>query len=274
MKVRSQYVSNWQRGVSKPNQQCVEALKQIEKEYGPIYTMTKEEIRAERARRGLTQQEMAKQLGVSSVTFGEREHGKSSPRSDHVDKMLGIKRKSFAVKKRPKKLVQDEMAKWLTNILHQTGLRRKELVALIGVHPTAFDKWRRGVSYPSEENIKKLKAIEENYGPASITTHEELKSRRKSLGLTQKEMAERMGITRVLYSKWESGTCRWDPILIDRVLGIYRKPFGVTKEERISLQNELMELTDSELNKNWMKDPFHVAKVQSISRALGIYAGK
>lgn len=134
--------------------------------------------------------------------------------------------------------------------------------------------WLRGRQIPSEIFTKVLKQVEREYGPVYILTKEEIKETRTQLGLTQKQMAKRVGVSLLLYGEWERGRVVPRSDQVDKILGIERKRFvekspKLTKEEKIMLRNELFDLTNNAIYEAWQRDPEHVAKVQAISRALG-----
>ena len=91
----------WIGGRQLPSKKYIRILKRVEKEYGPVYTLTEEELKAIRTDLGLTRERMAKRVEVSHWLYVQWERGNIIPRSDQVDKILGIERKRF-VKKLPK----------------------------------------------------------------------------------------------------------------------------------------------------------------------------
>lgn len=168
------------------------------------------------------------------------------------------------------------LKEWVREIQSKTGLRTKDFAKLIGASESTVYGWIGGRQLPNERFTQALKQIEREYGPAYTLTKEEIKATRTSLGLTRKQMARRAGVSRWLYEQWERGNVIPRSDQVDKILGIERKRFvekspKLTKEEKVTLRNELFDLTNNAIYEAWEKDPEHVAKVQAISRALGLY---
>lgn len=129
----------WIGGRQLPSEEFIKVLKQVEREYGPVYTLTKEEIKAMRTSLGLTRKQMAKRVGVSFSLYGEWERGNVIPRSDQVDKILGIERKRFVGKlpnipkltKEQKIMFRNELFDLTNNAIYEVWERDPEHVAKV-----------------------------------------------------------------------------------------------------------------------------------------------
>lgn len=138
---------SWIGGRQLPSKKYIRILKRVEKEYGPVYTLTKEEIKTTRVDLGLTREQMAKRAGVSLSLYEEWERGNVIPRSDQVDKILGIRRKHF-VKKPPNipKLTKE-----------QKIMLRNELFDL--TNNAIYEAWEK-----DPEHVTKVQAISRALG--------------------------------------------------------------------------------------------------------------
>lgn len=169
------------------------------------------------------------------------------------------------------------MKEWVRDVRSKTGLRSKEFAKLIGASESAVCGWVNGRQLPSERFTKVLRQVEREYGPIYTLTKEEIKAIRIDLGLTREQMAKRVGTSLWSYGEFERGNIIPRSDQVDKILGIDRKhPVKktpkiprLTKEEKITLRNELFDLTNNAIYEAWERDPEHVAKVQAISRALG-----
>jgi DNA-binding XRE family transcriptional regulator len=89
------------------------------------------------------------------------------------------------------------------------GLFQKQLAGQIGVDETTVYNWERNATSPqihvSPQVIKFL-----GYDPAPIpqSDSERLVTAGKAKGLTQKEMAKRIGVNPTTLARWERGKCQ------------------------------------------------------------------
>ena len=169
------------------------------------------------------------------------------------------------------------LKEWVRDVRSKTGLSSRDFAKLIGASESTLYGWIGGRQLPSKKYIRILKRVEKEYGPVYTLTKEELKAIRTDLGFTREQMAKRVGVSHWLYGQWERGNIIPRSDQVDKILGIDRKhPVKkppkiprLTKEEKITLRNELFDLTNNAIYEAWEKDPEHVAKVQAISRSLG-----
>ena len=100
------------------------------------------------------------------------------------------------------KTVGDHMRK------RRLGLKmlQKDVAAQIGVDTTSIHNWETNVSQPSLEYMPAIiDFVGYNPLPAANTVAEKLVRQRTSLGLSQKESAERLGVDAGTLGRWEHG---------------------------------------------------------------------
>ena len=94
-------------------------------------------------------------------------------------------------------------------------LQAKELANLIGVDPASIKNWERCNIMPSIGYVRRLEEALDVKFPSEMifpkeenntTLGEKIKHKRLELRLTQKELAERLGITAETVSDWEQGS--------------------------------------------------------------------
>lgn len=126
----------WIGGRQLPSEEFIKVLKQVEREYGPVYTLTKEEIKAMRTSLGLTRKQMAKRVSASPWLYEQWERGNVIPRSDQVDKILGIRRKRFVEKipkltKEQKIMLRNELFDLTNNAIYEAWEKDPEHVTKV-----------------------------------------------------------------------------------------------------------------------------------------------
>ena len=117
------------------------------------------------------------------------------------------------------------------------GLTQLALAMRLGVSPQAVGKWERGESEPDfpllcplakELNVtlETLFGLEqrEGYRPAAFEPkqlRQNLRARRTAAGLTQAELAEKLGLRPQTVSKWETGVCAPDIAYCKELCALY-----------------------------------------------------
>jgi len=120
-------------------------------------------IRDLRLKKGFTQEELAKKLGVEKVSVYNWEVGKVIPRRRHLQKLGEI----FGVPvhdllreiSTDSKAVGSIVMKKIKVLRRMHGLSQKELAARVGVTVGAVSKWERGLSMPDGTHLRKLAEI-------------------------------------------------------------------------------------------------------------------
>lgn len=105
----------------------------------------------------------------------------------------------------------------------EAGLTQKDMARNFGTSQPSYQQWESGKRTPNSDNLEKLanffnvstdyliglsdtkttaQAIEI---PNTSTFAQRLKALRKEAGLTQKEIAEQLGIKQPTYAQWENG---------------------------------------------------------------------
>lgn len=117
------------------------------------------------------------------------------------------------------------------------GLTQLTLAMRLGVTPQAVGKWERGESEPDltllcplakELNVtlETLFGLEQKAGyvPVDLSMEQlrdDLKARRTAAGLTQAELAAKLGLRPQTVSKWETGVCAPDLDYLNRLCALY-----------------------------------------------------
>lgn len=74
----------------------------------------------------------------------------------------------------------------------------------------------------------------------------ELRARREALGLSQEELAERLGVKQVTVSRWESGKrAPTDPVSVQMVIGALEDAADDLIEDILAMAEDEESLTDS-----------------------------
>jgi len=85
------------------------------------------------------------------------------------------------------------------------GLLQRQVAALLGVHPLTITNWERNATTPP---VASFPAIIEflGYDPSPRgTLQEQLLAKRRMLGLSQDDMAARLGVDPSTLQAWEAG---------------------------------------------------------------------
>jgi DNA-binding transcriptional regulator YiaG len=175
-----------------------------------------------RERLDLTQQEVAKILKVSPVTVAAWETGKSRPRQASLAQIAVVHAKSQAevdatLKRQAVPNVSSADIKRLRKAM---ALTQTALGGLIGVSAAAVTAWETSKTSPSRENRRALGALSQKprakidaelgrSGTAVAQTAlspEEIRSIREAAGLSQGELAKKLGVSANSVSNWETGS--------------------------------------------------------------------
>ena len=160
---------------------------------------------------GIPQRKMARLLGVKQSTISMWENAHASPSEEaqrKIEKLLKDSQEEL-----PASVKNEEMGPWISTKRKQLGLTQKELAGQVGVSTATVSLWETGQTTPSFRARRKVLDLLNKEGLAdemvSLNQHELLKdllvTRRKQLGLTQKEFAEKLQVSQAAISIWEKG---------------------------------------------------------------------
>lgn len=189
---------------------------------GPPSGVSPESLKNLRDRFELTQEELAALLGVSPVTVTAWETGKSTPRRSSVEKIAEVGQKSQEEVNRElgREPIPDLSADEIRRLREGFGLTQGQLAALIGVSDATVTSWETGQTTPNRQNRRKLAAIrskpraelEQELEQAGLAggaqaelSPDDIRETREKAGLTQRELAERLGVSVNSVSNWETG---------------------------------------------------------------------
>ncbi len=182
-----------------------------------------------RKRLDLTQQELADLLEVSPATVTSWETGKSRPRQSNLAQIVTLREmdqaevdEALGREPAPEAMKPEQ----LKRLRKKHDLIQAELAALIGVSPASITSWESGKTSPSRENrraIANVAAMARAEVDLALNRHEEggkgrpktrepelspeeIRSLRDSLGLSQRALAEKIGVSPNSISNWETGS--------------------------------------------------------------------
>jgi len=181
-----------------------------------------------RKRLSLTQLELAKLLEVSAVTVAAWESGRSRPRKGNLAQVVTLRGMDAAEvdaalgrQEAPDAPKPEQLRK----LRSQFCITQAELARLLSVSPASVTSWEAGKAVPGRKNrraIAELMAasasdIDARLGRAAAIgaipvavrrrglTPEQIKELRLKAGLSQKELAEKIGVSVNSISNWETG---------------------------------------------------------------------
>lgn len=118
-------------------------------------------VQKERQRLELTAKDYADLVGVSMITIYSWESGRTSPRSDQVEKWLAVKGmpkaaawKKLGIEELPPFKGKDVLAE-----RRRLGLTAAQYAKLVGVSMLTIYNWERGQSVPREAALEKWLAV-------------------------------------------------------------------------------------------------------------------
>ena len=84
------------------------------------------------------------------------------------------------------------------------GATKTRLTELVGVHRQRIQEWEAGVAAPHPRHLKVLASVLE-VEPSVLVACETLRGRRYAAGFTQATAADRIGVSRAEWARWEAG---------------------------------------------------------------------
>jgi len=187
---------------------------------------SKRTLKSIRKRLDLTQQELARLLEVSHATVAAWESGRTRPRKTHMGRIVALRDMERA--EVDKALGREGMAPavspdLLKRLRKRLNLTQTELARLVGVSTATVTSWETGKSEPARDRRKaiadlrrmKREQVDEQLGrrrapeseglPVGEQIREEVKQTRQALGLSQKALAEKLGVSTATIWNWEAG---------------------------------------------------------------------
>jgi len=187
---------------------------------------SKRTLKSIRRRLDLTQQELARLLEVSHATVAAWESGKTRPRKTHMARIVALR--DIGRAEVDKALGREETAPavspdLLKRLRKRLNLTQTELARLVGVSTATVTSWETGKSEPARDRRKAIaglrrmrpEQVDEQLGrrgapeseglPVGEQAREEVKQTRQALGLSQKALAEKLGVSTATIWNWEAG---------------------------------------------------------------------
>ena len=208
-------VNHWEMGARTPIPSNLRTLQEWFEEDVPSYMVRIEEIgdqiRNERLRRGITQQELADHLAVGVDTVHYWERGVRTPQPHFLSKLRGWFGESV-----PGHTVGIEgVGDRLRNERIRRGMTQRELADHLGVYKPVISKWERGLTTPRPHYLLKLREWFGGNVPSHSLRIDEFgdlaREERRRRGMTQQELADHLGVSKSRLSRWERGLSRIRP---------------------------------------------------------------
>lgn len=152
-------------------------------------------LREKRHQLGLTQQEVAQQLGTTQIQISRWERGENSPRKfqDAVDRFMNQSPASFG--------------QTLRNLRYELGFSQQEIADALGVSNRTISFWELGKSYPQRHLWKHIRSL------LGITVQPQSKLQKmpgmsqalQKLPVTLREIANKVGVSHQAVAYWRNG---------------------------------------------------------------------
>lgn len=99
------------------------------------------------------------------------------------------------------------------------GLSQASVVKMFGVNRSALCNWERGAQAPSVEYMPMIiDFLGYNPLPKDGSVAEQIRSARRSIGLTQLDLGRRLGVSRETVNYWENGKRRPEGSYLERII--------------------------------------------------------
>lgn len=164
---------------------------------------------------GLKQQDLAEKLSISRSTVAKWETGKNQPDNETLLKLSSIFNTSIDyILNNDCFSPPTSFEKRLKELRKSQGLTMKKLGELIGVAESTVSLYENGKRHPDYYILKFLAEyfnvstdylLGNNIDDTNTSLGSKLKNRRKELGLTMLEVANKVGVSEATVSRWESG---------------------------------------------------------------------
>ncbi|MFP4029524.1 MAG: helix-turn-helix domain-containing protein [Candidatus Brocadiia bacterium] len=219
-------VSAWETGKSRPrggNKARIITLREmnrseVEEALGRKSAEEKrfgqKDVKQLRDKLGLTQEQMGEQLGVSSAAVGHWESGKTNPGRAAQKTLRDLARRK---PEQPEEAEEEIGSKTGTDkqfdaeniraMRKEAGLSQKEMAAELEISSRTVSNWETGSTSPTGKALEALRewseSCEEKTGEE--LTGDDIRTLRDEMDLTQKQFAERLGVTATTVGNWETG---------------------------------------------------------------------
>jgi DNA-binding transcriptional regulator YiaG len=189
--------------------EAIEARARQQKRFSP------DDLRAKRQHLGLSQSAYAELIGVSPITIGSWENGRSRPRAKQIQSLLEVKGISKA---KAWRRLGIEAEDHFSGAEIKAERARLELSAadyaeLVGVSHLTIYSWEHGRSKPRKAQLERWQAIKgikkedawERLGIESEFSAEEVAAERERLELSAADYGELVGVSHLTIYNWEKG---------------------------------------------------------------------
>jgi DNA-binding transcriptional regulator YiaG len=185
-------------------------------------------LKSLRKRLSLTQQELAKLLEVSAVTVAAWETGRSRPRKANLAQVVTLRGMgasdvdtALGRQEAPEAPKPEQLKKLRSHFC----ITQAELARLLSVSPASVTSWEAGKATPGRINRRAIadllaassEEVDQKLGrsaavgavPVAVRrrglTADEIKNLRDKIGLSQKALAQKIGVSVNSISNWETG---------------------------------------------------------------------
>ena len=219
---------------------------------GRVVTPFGDLLRKRRLAQGLTREQLGDLIGVPAASLATYETTNTYPSAKYLSRLieglttkLGVDRTRLLEQlyqpRRP--MVPTALGRRLRQLRSERGLTQKLFAVGAGLHQAAISSYETGRAYPNRRGLEALAKVlgiqvEEleklcpNAPPPQEPTQpspsqippfgDELARIRRQQGITQEQLAERLGISQLAIDQWERGTRRlepWEIVPLARALG-------------------------------------------------------
>ena len=210
-----------------------------------------EELKNLRAKLGLTQKEFSEKLGIHKDRYKMWEQGRVKTPVEFMPKIRALslqnaqdENPSLPIKTTVDipRSTQTVSAARLREIRAKLGLTRREIADILKIKKSRYANWERGLVKAAPEFVtamlkllaeKRETSQSEGNGASvkltefpnsadipSVISTEQLRKIRATLRLTQKQIAEILGIKESRYTNWECGYGKPSPDFVKRILAL------------------------------------------------------
>ena len=212
------------------------------------------ELRLLRTTRGLTQKQVAEAFGVSLTSIVNYEKGQTSipsglpecikkmaePKVALTSEIDASRRPAYQLLEEYGRKRAEERAQWLSLIQEinpeqlrefrlSRGLSKIELASIVEVSPTSLFLYESGQQPIPKDLMQKII----NLAPDAAITPSELRELRLSLGLSQADLADFLGLSKAMITRYEAGKQIITHILSEKILEYFQDEakLGLTCDE-------------------------------------------
>jgi len=154
---------------------------------------------------GLNQKQAARVLGCHATSVANWESRRREPEIWQLPRLI----KFLGYDPRPK---AEDIGGWLRRHRTAQGLSCESAAHQIGIDAGTLARWEKGQRQPEGKYLMKVYAfLGEDPRPVPTTIAERITRQREALGLSQRELARRIGVYPSTIERWELGQRRPSP---------------------------------------------------------------